>query len=69
MELRLAVAVLIGNMRISLDPERMSARTPEHLIAAALSGMTLHFSEGVHVRVSPRAAGARQSSDNVCGPP
>ena len=55
LELKLAVAAVIGKMHVSLDAHKMSARSPEALMKAVLGFITLDVEGGVHLVMSPRA--------------
>jgi hypothetical protein len=62
LEMKLAVAALLGQMRITLDPAKMSAKTPEDLMANVLGYVTLVHKGGVHLLMTPRAACATAGS-------
>lgn len=55
MELRLAVAVLIGQMHVKLDHSKMSAKTPADLIEGIVTRLTMQLEGGVHLLMMPRA--------------
>ena len=58
LELKLAVAALVGQMRIALDPSKMCALTPEDLMAGVLGYLTLVYEGGVHLLMTPRVTAA-----------
>lgn len=54
LELKLAVAAVIGKMHVSLDARKMSATSPEALMKAVLGFITMAVEGGVHLAMSPR---------------
>lgn len=57
MEMRLAVAILVGRMRFRLDPAKMTAATPEDLMAGTEEKVTICFKGGLHMLMAPRCPG------------
>ena len=54
MELKVAVLMLVGQMRLSLDTDKMSATTPAQLMAGTRDYLTIEQADGIHLRMSPR---------------
>ena len=50
----MAVLVLIGHLRPSIDPEKMTATTPAELIAGTRDYLTIEQADGIHLRLAPR---------------
>jgi hypothetical protein len=55
MEIKLSVAVIVGQIRVSLDSAKMAAATPAELIASVRQYITIFEHGGVHLRLAPRA--------------
>jgi hypothetical protein len=56
MELKMSVAVVAGQMRLAIDADKMTARTPEDLSAGVRSFITMQHQGGVHLHMTPRVA-------------
>jgi hypothetical protein len=57
MEIKLSVAVIVGQMRVSLDKAKMAATTCAGLIANVRQYVTIFEHGGVHLRLAPRSQG------------
>lgn len=61
MELKLAVAVLVSLMHISLDTSKMAATTPAELLASVQVFVVAFVAGGVHLNMTPRCQAATSS--------
>jgi hypothetical protein len=58
--MKTAIAVLVGQLRISLDPANMTAKTPEDLMAGVRAYLTIAYEGGVHFIMTPRVSPGKQ---------